>query len=218
MMSAGVARAVNALAELVSGVAEGVATDIVDLASEAWIDRAAVEAVRAAVDAGSIVLLNAGLPRTGQGYVRRAGCLRENPPGQFRFRSVLLSEDQAPDVLLARFEATVAAALGLTAGDDGELVEAMASHDHASFPVVVWFPPPAPTRAAIDALRVARSGLFAPVRLVLLVGDDLPAAVRAEFPDAVVVEPRLGAGQEQRDRDDRIAAKKAMARHYKAAR
>jgi hypothetical protein len=167
------------------------ASRILRFSACSWIAQGAVETLsRALNDENAIALINTRDSNIASWYVHRAGCLSENDPGRFEYCLPVDVSSIEPDELLHAFEGAVA---GLFGHSPEDLPSDLAEHDHANRPIVVWFTSP-PKRASLDYVR-AKHESYGRIRVILLVGPEIPPAVAADYLDAVRVEPYVGEAQ-----------------------
>ncbi|KYF52375.1 hypothetical protein BE04_07830 [Sorangium cellulosum] len=208
MMKQGLVMTGRALSELCAEMPIAEALEVLLFSARTWIDRAASVCLRAALEAGQLVILNTGLPVIGEWYTHRAGCLKNNAPGWFRCTAALVAEAGDPKVFAHRFRETVAGLIGCTLLEvDAELSD----WDHDGYPIVILVPAPSlPPRQQVDAIR--KDHPWDKVRIVFLVGPEVPPDAVTSYADASVIQPPLVAEESDRALERKTKAEKQLRR------
>jgi Trypsin-like peptidase domain len=174
---------------------------VVDCAGSLWIDSGAAALIEQTTSGARVpIALNVSNPDTAKRYLHRAGYQRARHPGWKRFAHEVPPPagepqeaglmDEVADVLCHRLKCTLE-----------ELTTELKNHDHVKRPIFVLLPAPPATAPTLEGLQRAFDG----VHFVLLLGADVPDAVRTAFTAIRLVEPLL----------DRETEKKVLANYQR---
>jgi hypothetical protein len=188
----------RALKHLVRGLDRGQALAIARFAASAWIEsRAAVQLRKALASGPAIAIVNTPQPIIGDWCLLRAGCAGakddlEDPepePGLFRAWAPvsIVSPGDDAELRAAVERALTEIAKRMSDDDEIDLEAFLAEHSFDESPIVLVLPH-VPPRPVLDAVRAGTAGL-AQVRFVLMSSPTISAETRAEYADAVFIEP-----------------------------